>query len=261
MNNTIRTTVALGLILIGTNCWAASTKQEVQELRSQVEALQQGQADIQKDLDEIKKLLQQGARAAAPGEPAFVEQEVSIGPSPYKGQANATVTLIEYSDYQCPFCARHYRDVMPTLESEYVDSGKLKYVMRENPITSIHPNAFHASLAALCAGDQGLYWDMHNWLFDNQRELAVDNIKAFAATMDMDAATFNQCLDDRKHEEQVNDDLASGSKLGVRGTPGFVLGLTDPNDPDKAMMVTYIKGAQPLDNFKRAIDELLDSAD
>lgn len=260
MNNTIRTIAALGLILIGTNGWAASTKQEIQELKSQVETIQQGQAEIQKDLDEIKKLLQQGARAA-PGEPAFVEQVVSVGPSPYKGQANATVTLIEYSDYQCPFCARHYRDVMPTLEDEYINSGKLKYVMRENPITSIHPNAVHASLAALCAGDQGLYWEMHNWLFDNQRELGVDNIKAHAATLDLDAAAFNQCLDDRKYEKQVNDDLASGAKLGVRGTPGFALGLTDPNDPDKAKMVTYIKGAQSLDNFKRAIDELLESAD
>jgi protein-disulfide isomerase len=260
MTLALRIIIAAGLLLLATSAWSASTKDEVIELRKQVEALQEGQAEMQKDLEEIKKLLREGARAA-PTQPGFKEQVVEIGPSPFKGDAAATVTLIEYSDYQCPFCSRHYRDVMPGLVSEYVDTGKLKYVMRENPIASIHPNATNASLAALCAHNQGKYWEMHNVMFDNQKELDVPNLKAFAAGIGLDSAEFDACLDSKKYEPWVNADLKSASELGVRGTPGFVLGLTDPADPGKAKMTMYIKGAQPLDSFKQAIDDLLNNDD
>jgi len=255
--------IMIGLCLVSATAapaLAASTKQEIQELRKQMEALQQGQEDMQKDLAEIKRLLGQRA-PAAPAAPTFQAQDVSIGPSPYLGNADATVTLIEYSDYQCPFCARHYRDVMPTLVAEYVDTGKLKYVMRENPISSLHPNAFNAALAALCAGDQGQYWEMSALLFDNQRQLDVENIKKLAETLPITPAQFNACLDNKAHEKMVNDDLASASALGVQGTPGFVLGLTDADDPNTVKALVYIRGAQSLENFKRAIDGLLDEAD
>jgi protein-disulfide isomerase len=218
---------------------------------------------MQKDLDEIKKLLQQPTRPApAPrAAPVFKEQEVSIGSSPFMGETNATVTLIEYSDYQCPYCARHYRVVMPTLVSEYIETGKLKYVMRENPIPALHRQAFNASLAALCAGDQDKYWDMHNLLFDNQKTLTVDSMKSLGEDLGLDTAAFNECLDSEKYKDRVNEDLASGAKLGVSGTPGFVIGLTDPDDPDTADMKHFIRGAQSLDNFKSTIDGLLGSAE
>lgn len=241
--------------------WAASTKQEVLQLQEEVAALQEGQEAIQEDLAEIKKLLEEGARApAAPTRPAFEETEVTIGDAPYLGDASATVTLMEFSDYQCPFCSRHYRDVMPALVEEYVETGKLKYVMKENPILSIHPRAMPASQAALCAKDQNKYWEMHNLIFDNQRELADENLKAHAETLGLDTVSFNDCLDSGKYLERVQDDLADGRDLGVRGTPGFVLGLTDPNDPNKATMKEFINGAQSLDNFKRTIDGLLEDA-
>ncbi len=241
--------------------WAASTKQEVIELKQEVAALKEGQESMQEDLAEIKKLLEEGARApAAPAAPRFTETEVSIGAAPFLGAEDATVTLMEFSDYQCPFCSRHYREVMPTLVEDYVESGQLKYVMRENPILSIHPRAMAASQAALCAQDQGRYWEMHNLIFDNQRQLTDEDLKAHAGTLGLDTAAFNDCLDTGKHEDRVQDDLAEGRKLGIRGTPGFVIGLTDPDDPNQATMMQFINGAQPLENFKRAIDELLEEA-
>ncbi len=253
MNTKLRVILAATLIMICGPAWSASTKQEVIELKEQVSAMQ-------KDLVEIKKLLESGARGDAPAEAPFKEQQVSIGLSPFKGEAKATVTLIEFSDYQCPFCSRHYRDVMPSLISEYVDTGKMKYVMRESPIASIHPNATNASLAALCANNQGKYWEMHNQIFDNQADLSVDQLKKMAVDIGLKPSDFNECLDSKKYEPWVNADLKSSSDLGVRGTPGFVLGLTDPNNPDKAMVTVYIKGAQPLENFKSAIDTLLETA-
>ena len=151
--------------------WAASTKDELAELKGEVQSLKEGQAAMQKDLADIKKLLQQGARAA-PSRPAFKPTEVTIEGAPVLGAADAIVTLVEFSDYDCPFCRRHKDRVMPDLVKNFVDTGKLKYVMREFPL-AMHPNAKGAAQAALCAGDQDQYWQMHDKMFENQRKLAM----------------------------------------------------------------------------------------
>jgi len=253
MKSYLTAIVAAVLLLFGSPAWSASTKEEVLALKAQV-------AEMQKDLAEIKKMLEEGAKApAAPSQPGFKPQTVSIGTSPMKGDINAPVTIIEYSDYQCPFCARNYRDVLPLIQQEYIDSGKVRFVMRENPLTTIHRDAMNAAIAAHCAGDQGKYWDMHNIMFENQKQLAVDDLKTYAGTLGLDTARFNTCLDEKQHEKTVQRDMASGAKLGVRGTPAFVLGLTDPDDPDKAEMKVFIKGAQGIDQFRASINDLLES--
>jgi len=257
MNNTFKIVFASVAILLfmAQPVWAASTKQELAEIKA-------NQESIQNELAEIKKLLKEGARApAAAAQPGFKPSEISVGDAPFKGNVDATVTLIEFSDYQCPFCSRHYRQVMPGLEMDYIESGQLKYVMRENPIQSIHSRAMGASQAGLCAHDQGKYWEMHNLMFDNQKELDVDNLKAFAVTLGLDSAAFDACLDDKKYEKQVNDDLAQGASLGVRGTPAFVLGITDPDDPNKVYVTQFINGAKSLGEFKSTIDSLLEEAE
>jgi protein-disulfide isomerase len=257
MKATAITLITMILLAATLPAGAASTKEEIKALSEQIEAMQ-------KDLTEIKDMLKAGAGAGAAqpsGVAAFKEQTISVGDSPYKGAKDATVTLIEYSDYQCPYCARNYREVMPALVEEYVDTGKLKFVMRENPIPSLHRNAMSASLAALCAGDQGKYWEMHDIMFDNQKTLDVANLRDFAEKIGTNLEEFNECLDSKKYEKRVAEDIKSGSNMGVSGTPAFVLGLTDPNDPDKAILSVYIRGAQPLASFKQAIDGLLEEAE
>lgn len=258
MKTVITSFIATSLLLFSFQAWSASTKEEVLELKEQVSEMRKDLAEIKKMIKEIKSA---PAPRAAPAAVAFKEQVVSVGSSPYKGNADAPVTMMEFSDYQCPYCSRNYREVLPRLEKEYIETGKLKFVIRENPIPSLHRNAKNASMAALCAGDQDKYWEMHNMLFENQRELDVDNLKAFAGKIGLDTATFSECLDSKKYEKRVNADVAMGAKLGVRGTPAFVLGLTDPDDTNKANMSVYIKGAQPFDNFKQAIDNLLESVE
>lgn len=256
MNKIFLALISAGMLLFSLSAWSDSTKEEVLQLRIQV-------TEMQKDLAEIKQLLKEGARAPAPaGRPTgFREQTISIGNSPVKGKVDAPVTLVEYSDYQCPFCARNYRQVLPILQEEYIDTGKLRFVMREFPLATIHKDATNASMAALCAHEQGKYWEMHNLLFDNQKELGADNLKSFAESIGLDTASFNECLDSKKTEGEVREDMASGSKLGMGGTPGFFIGLTDPNDPDKVNLSVYIKGAQSIDNFKASIDDLLKSVE
>jgi len=252
--------LCISLLALPLTASAASTKQEVMDLREEVSALKAGQESMQKDLDEIKKLLQSGARGAPPAQPAFEPKVASVEGAPFMGKYDAPVTLMEFSDYQCPFCSRHYRETMPTLVKDYVETGKLRFVMRENPIQSIHSRAMPASLAALCANDQGKYWEMHNIMFEHQRELTDENLKSYAATIGLNTAEFDSCFDSKKYEKTVNDDLKDGRDLGIRGTPGFVVGLTDPKDPNTVNFTIFLNGAKPLAEFKDAIDSLLEPA-
>ncbi|MCH5374203.1 MAG: thioredoxin domain-containing protein [Planctomycetes bacterium] len=249
-------TVTLMLLVATQPAHAKSTKEEVIELKAQV-------AEMQKDLAEIKVLLRQRPLAPSPSarESAFQPQTISLGNSPVKGDENAPVTIIEYSDYQCPFCARNFREVLPIIQSEYIDTGKVRFVMRENPLANLHKDATNASMAALCAHDQGEYWAMHDIMFQNPKQLGVDNLKEYATQVGLDSAAFNECLDSQKHAKTVRSDMASGTKLGVRGTPAFVIGLTQQDDPDKVDARLFIKGAQGIDQFRASIDDLLESSE
>ena len=212
---------------------------------------------IQNDLETIKKLLQQPQQAAQP--PAFKEAVLSVEGAQFLGQKNATVTVVEFSDYQCPFCARHVQQTLPLLRKEYVDTGKVKYVFRDHPLESIHPAAFKAAEAARCGGEQGKFWEMHDKLFSNQTKLTAADLAAHAQEVSLDAAKFKECLDSGRQAGKIRTDLADGAKAGVRGTPGFFIGLTSPGGPTfKA--VKFINGAQPYAQFKEAIDGLLTTA-
>lgn len=227
------------------------SSEELKALRKEIETLKQGQSAIQKELQEIKSLLQ-GRQAPS------IPQDVvlSVDNDPFKGDKNAKLTLIEFSDYQCPFCARHSRDTLPQLEREYIATGKVKYVFRNFPIESIHPQAFKAHEAANCAGEQGKYWEMHDRLFANQKMLGLKDLPTHAQSLELDLPRFQQCLESGRHAAKIRSDLADGQKAGVQGTPTFFLAVTEPNDTNlKALRV--IRGAQPYAGFKQAIDSLL----
>lgn len=246
----------VGLILLSL-CSAqpglTQTSEELKALRKEIETLKQGQSAIHKELQEIKTLLR-GRVATPPPEPQNVV--LSVKDDPFKGDKNAKLTLVEFSDYQCPFCARHSLETIPQLEREYIATGKIKYVFRNFPIESIHPQAFKAHEAANCAGEQGKYWEMHDRLFANQNALGLKELPPHVKALGLDLPKFQQCLDGGKHAAKIRSDLADGQKAGVQGTPTFFLGLTDPKDTTvKALRV--IRGAQPYAAFKQAIDSLL----
>lgn len=237
----------------------AKTSDELKALQQEIQGLQQGQVQIQKDLAEIKKLLEKPTRAAA-AKPAFKPTDLELGDVSQRGVNDAPVTLIEYSDYQCPYCKRHATSVMPSLIKSYVDTGKLRFIMREYPITNLHTRAVAASEAALCAGDQDQYWAMHDSLFDDQKANADENFKQNAASIGLDASAFAECMSSNKFAERIKADQAEGQNLGISGTPSFVVGLTDPDDPSKVHLTRFIRGAQSLQAFTAVIDELLKTA-
>jgi len=147
---------------------------------------------------------------------------------------------------------------LPQIESEYIKTGKLKYVVRDFPLESIHKDAFKAAEAAHCAGDQGKFWEMYARLFANQRALGPKDLPQYAQAQGLDVPKFQQCLDSGKHADRIRKDLADGQRAGITGTPGFLFGLTEPNDP-KVKVLRVLKGAQPYTSFKDAIDSLLSS--
>lgn len=160
---------------------------------------------------------------------------------PVRGVASAPVTIIEFSDYQCPFCAR----VNPTLEQVRKTYGdKVKIIFKDFPLPN-HPQAPKAAEAAHCAGEQGTYWELHDHMFANQRALNVPELKQYAATLGLDAAKFNQCLDSGKHAGLVAAGTAQGERMGVNSTPTLYINGRP------------LIGAQPFEAFKQIIDEEL----
>jgi protein-disulfide isomerase len=255
--------VVAGLGLLQAPVAVAQTSAELQGLSKDVEALKAGQAAMQKELEEIKGLLQAG-QAAAPapaGRPPGAEKStavLSLAGGHVKGEATAKVTLLEFTDYQCPFCGRYFRQTLPQLDKEYVQTGKVKYVVRDMPLEQIHPLALKAAEAANCAGEQGKFWPMHDRLFENQTALTRKDLQAHAEAVGLDAKAFAKCVDSAQETVKVRTDTIDATRAGARGTPTFYVGLTEPNQLElKAAWV--IRGAQPYEVFKQAIDSLLAS--
>ena len=158
-----------------------------------------------------------GDDSAGSGQPSVVS--VSEDDDPVLGNKNAPVTVIEFSDFQCPFCERFYSQTLPLLEQNYISTGKVKLVYRDFPLSSIHPDAQKAAEAAECADEQGKFKEMHDKLFENQNSLSTSSLKSYAAQLGLDAAKFNGCLDSGKYASEVQKDFNDGSAAGVSGTP------------------------------------------
>jgi protein-disulfide isomerase len=172
------------------------------------------------------------------------------------GANSAKVTIVEFSDYECPWSSEYFNWTMRDIVRDYVKTGKVKYVYRDFPIESIHPLALKAAEGARCAGDQGKYWEMHDRFFRNQSSIEPKILPLHAQMLGLNVAKFQQCLDSGTYTAKVRESVAEGEEAGVRGTPGFFLGLTDPNEP-KLRALIYIEGRQPYQVFKEAIDKLL----
>ncbi len=183
----------------------------------------------------------------APGAGQQAQQKivaVSEDDDPVMGDEDADVTIIEFSDYQCPFCEKFYSQTLPQLKKDYIDTGKVKLVYRDYPLP-FHPFAEKAAEAANCAGEQGKYFAMHDKIFANQATLNEENLKVWGASIGLDANKFNSCLDSGKMAAEIAKDLADGNAAGVSGTPSFFVNGK------------ILVGAQPFAAFKTVIDQEL----
>jgi protein-disulfide isomerase len=190
-----------------------------------------------------KQRAAQAGQQNAPTEPV----DIKVGNAPLKGDKNAPVTIIEFSDFECPFCGRFHEQTMPQIVSDYIDKGKVQFAYKHFPL-SFHKNSRNASLAAECAKEQGgdkVFFKYHDILYTNQTALTVDNLKKWAADMGLDTTKFNSCLDTQKYAKQIDADFSEGQSYGVSGTPAFFINGR------------LVSGAQPFTAFKTIIDEEL----
>ena len=242
--------VALGVVLGVSSRSPAQPSAADEQMKKDIEALKAGQQAIQNDLAEIKRLLQSRPVAAD----ALPKDPIAIASEPFKGNGTAKVALIEFSDYQCPFCSRYSRDTLPQIASDYVDTGKIKYVFRDLPL-SFHKQAFKAAEAAHCAGAQDKFWEMHDLLFQNQTALAPEQLVAHGKTLGLNETAFQECLDTGKFAADINKDIADAGAAGITGTPAFLLGVIQPDG--RVKVVKKLSGAKPFAEFKAAIDSAL----
>jgi protein-disulfide isomerase len=168
--------------------------------------------------------------------------EVATDGFPSKGPEDAPVTIVEFSDFQCPYCLM-FHNTLQQMQEKYGDQVRLVY--RQFPLSSIHPQANDAAQASLCADEQGKFWDLHDAMFANQRALGRDQLKETARTLNLNGPVFDECLESGKYADAVAADVRAGQAVGVQGTPAsFINGR-------------FVSGAKPLEDLSAIIDEEL----
>lgn len=186
--------------------------------------------------------------AGYPVEGTRVPTVTAVEEMPVLGNADAPVTILEFSDYQCPYCRQYVQQTLPKILAAYVETGQVRYLFKDFPLES-HPNAQKAAEAARCAGVQGAYWAMHGRLFDAQREWAqreqeeaLEKFVRYAEELGLDATSFRDCLESGESGEQIRQDQWEGQQAGVRGTPSFLINGQ------------LLAGAYPFETFQQMIE-------
>ncbi len=185
-----------------------------------------------------------GNGGSAPTGNAGADTEFYAADDPMKGDPDAPVTIVEFSDFECPFCGRFYSQTYGLIEQNYINTGKANIVFRDFPL-SFHQQATPAALAAECADDQGKFWEYHDLIFENQGALSDASYTAWAQQLGLDMNEFDSCYTSRKHLAEVQEDFQEGGALGITGTPGFFVNGR------------LISGAQPYSVFEAAIEAAL----
>ena len=171
-----------------------------------------------------------------------------VDDDPVLGNPDAPVTIVEFADFQCPFCARFEKDAFVGIKEQYIKTGKVKFVYRDFPLTAIHPMAQKSAEASECADEQGKFWEYHDIVYAGQEILSMENLKKWAGEIGLDTMRFAECLDSDKYADEVNKDAADGQAAGVQGTPAsFVNGR-------------LVSGAVPFAQFQQIIEEELKKA-
>ncbi len=219
--------IGITLVLSAVNLYATA------RLHSKVDALSGGSVAQAKD--------DSGSPQPEAGQQVNIQVSAD---DPVKGSKDAPVTIIEFSDFQCPYCSRFNTQALPSIEKNYIETGKAKLVFMNFPL-GFHQYAQKAAEASECAHEQGKFWPYHDKLFENQAALDIASLKRYAKELGLDQAKFDKCVDSGETADKVSKDVSSGQQFGVTGTPSFFInGIA-------------IVGAQPFENFQRIIEQEL----
>jgi protein-disulfide isomerase len=235
---TVSATLLLGATLARAD---GMTTEQAQEMLNELKAIRQA----------VEKM-QAPPQAAAPAPDDKVSYKLSPGGFSM-GDAKAPLVMVEYTDFQCPFCQQFHNTAFAQIKANYIDTGKLRFVSRDFPL-DFHDNARRAATAGRCAAEQGKFWEMRHAMIVNAEALKADNLATYAANIKLDVPKFKACLESDKFKAQIDKDIAEGGVAGVQGTPSFVIGRIENDKLDGVRMV----GAMPYAQFDAKIQEMLD---
>lgn len=184
---------------------------------------------------------------------------IDVSTSPFLGSDEALVTLIEYSDYECPFCIRHTEQTMPQINANFIDTRRIRYVFKDFPIDQLHPDAIRAHEAGRCAAAQDKFWNLHRLLFSAPGTHTPDALEQRAAEAGLNMTTFRACLSVGQVKNAIQATVAEAANLGANGTPAFFIGVRDPAT-NQVRIARAISGAQPYSVFEQALNAALAQA-
>ena len=212
---------------------------------------------ILKELKEIRLILEkiekQGGRAAKSSKPTTAK--VSSKGKQSMGAADAPVTVVEFTDYQCPYCLRFTKTTFPLLKRKYIDTGKVRWVALNLPLP-FHKDAIKAAQATHCAGEQDKFWEMREVLFKNPRKLSITDLPKHAETLALDMSAFNSCLQSDRHLDNIAKEAKDAKSVRLTGTPSFIIGKTTSDIISGPVVI----GAQPMNKFDAGISKVLAQA-
>lgn len=221
-------------------------EEEVEKLHEKISALNGLNENLRNQITALR----------SPVVPPQPEAWVSEDDDAVMGDKNAPLTLIEFSEFQCPYCARFTEETFWRIKRDYIDTGRLRFVFRDFPL-SFHEYAAKAAEAAECADDQGMFWEMQELLFANHTQIGPDDLKHYAEKLGLFMPDFNFCMESGKNAAEVQKDIQDGARAGVTSTPSFFLGLTGEGG---RIQGTLIKGAKPFEVFRQMIEAKLSEA-
>ncbi len=220
---------------------------EANELFTQLSELRKEIGVLKVDVKELKQ------RAVKKKTKNSNQAEIDLRHSFPMGKETAKYAIVEFTDYQCPFCLKHRKKTFPLIKQQYIDTGKIKYFIKDFPL-NFHSQAKNASVSSLCAGQQGHFWEMHELIFDNNRKLSEELFVQFAVQIKLDVSNFKKCLSSAEAKKIVDNNISEGELIGVRGTPAFFVGKIKDN---KLVDIRALYGAQSFSSFSRIINTLM----
>ncbi len=220
-------------------------------LGAQEPGISKQQADeIINELRQIRQLLEKQAKPA-PAQEQPTEAKLKLEGGEMLGSKDAPLTMVEFTDYQCPFCQRFYLTTFPELKKDYIDTGKLRFYSRDMPL-DFHANAMRAAQAARCAADQKQFWTLRDIMAKNPDKLDMASLVGDATELKMDIPSFRTCVESGKYKNEVQSNVMEAMKLGATGTPSFIVGRSTPEGVDGELMI----GAMPYGMFDEKLKSL-----
>ena len=208
--------------------------------------------DILKELRQIRQLLEKQAKPAAPAEEQPTRAKITdLTAVSMLGSKDAPLTIVEYTDYQCPFCQRFHLSAYPEIKKNYIDTGKVRFYSKDMPL-DFHPNAMRAAQAAHCAAEQGKFWELRDVMGANPDKLDMGHIMGFASDLKLDTQKLQDCINSDKYKERIQTDVVEAMRMGANGTPTFIVGKS----VDKGVDGELVVGAMPFSMFDQKLRDV-----